>query len=225
MPLINPGERAPTFTLRDQQNKARLLKDFAGRILVVMFYPRDDSASSAAQACQFRDAFADFTKVKATVVGISPNDIDSHARFDARHTLGFPLLADEPGKDGVPRVCGAYGVWVGKGANGRGAMGIVRTTYLLGPDGVVVRRWDHVRVPGHAGEVLEAVRAMHSGRMAEPRPSDRRVRERAAPRARARRSATKKTRTHDSDPQYTPVRGSRMTLLPGRRAGKGGHRR
>jgi len=213
MPLIDSGMRAPNFSVQDQNGKSRSLKDYGGRTLVMVFYAKDDSALCAAEACQFRDAMPDLTKIKATVIGICPATPESHARFDAKHTLGFPLLADAPNGDGTPRVCDAYGVWTGKTMYGRAYMGVRRTTYLIGPDGAVVRRWDNVRVPGHAAEVLAAVRALHSGEMIEPKPERRRERTAAQRSARAHRSASKKTRSHDSNPQFTPARGSRMAVV------------
>ncbi|TVQ63318.1 MAG: thioredoxin-dependent thiol peroxidase [Phycisphaerales bacterium] len=149
MPLIEPSKKAPAFTLKDQEGKTHKLSDAAGKHVVLYFYPKDDTSGCTKQACQFRDDLPKFKKAKAVVLGVSPDDEISHARFAAKHNLNFTLLAD-PGS----KVCEKYGVWQEKSMYGRTYMGVVRTTYLIGPDGKVVRRWDKVKVPGHAEDVL-----------------------------------------------------------------------
>ncbi len=163
MALIEVGSKAPAFTLRDQRGRLHALGDYAGRTLVLYFYPKDDTTGCTAEACQFRDHQPDFSKIKAAVLGVSPDPEDSHRSFADKHGLNFPLLADLPDADGNPPVCRAYGVWQEKSMYGRKYMGVARTTYLIGADGVVKRRWDSVKVPGHSGEVLDAVKALHSG--------------------------------------------------------------
>src|SRR5215470_3826724 len=103
MPLIEPGKPAPSFALRDQHGEPHSLKDYAGRPLVLYFYPKDDTAGCTAQACQFRDGHTDFAHVKAAVVGVSPDDERSHAVFDQKHALGFPLLVDTRATDDRPK--------------------------------------------------------------------------------------------------------------------------
>jgi len=160
MPLIDPGQKAPAFTLPDQRGIARSPADFAGRPLVLYFYPKDDTDGCTKQACQFRDALPDFSKLGAAVLGISPDPVASHRRFADKHDLPFPLLADEPASDkAAPAVCDRFGVWQEKSMYGRKYMGVVRTTYLIGADGRVLRRWDKVSVADHADEVIEALRA------------------------------------------------------------------
>jgi peroxiredoxin Q/BCP len=151
------------------------------------------------EACQFRDHFPDFSKIKGVIVGVSPDGPDSHARFVAEHQLPFTLLADMTAGKGAPTVCDAYGVWQSKSLYGRTYMGVARTTYLIDKDGRVARRWDHVKVPGHVPEVLEAVKVLQAGKPLMD-PDDRPIR---LPRLKHH----KKTRTHDTDPQYTPIRG------------------
>lgn len=159
MPLIDPGTKAPAFKLPDQAGKAHALADYAGKPLVLYFYPKDDTDGCTKQACQFRDALPDFSKLGAAVLGVSPDSADSHAKFVAKQKLTFTLLADEPPSEkAAPPICDRFGVWQEKSMYGRKYMGVVRTTYLIGPDGKVARRWDKVSVPGHAAEVLEAVR-------------------------------------------------------------------
>ncbi len=155
MPLIEPGKKAPAFTLTDQSGKAHSLKDYAGKPVILYFYPKDDTSGCTAQACQFRDDLPKFKKSKAIVLGVSPQDVKSKAKFAKKHDLNFAVLADDGSK-----VCETYGVWAEKSMYGRKYMGVVRTTYLIAPNGKVKCRWDKVRVPGHAEEVLDAVKEL-----------------------------------------------------------------
>jgi thioredoxin-dependent peroxiredoxin len=157
MPLIDPDRPAPDFSLPDQFGKIHTLADFKGHPFILYFYPKDDTSGCTAQACDIRDNMAAFTGLECSLVGISPDDVDSHARFAAKFDLPFTLLADTP-IDGTPPVCDAYGVWQEKAMYGRTYMGVQRTTYLIGPDGNVLRRWDKVKVPGHIEELLAALR-------------------------------------------------------------------
>lgn len=152
MPLVEPGRKAPAFSLRDQNGKAHRLSDFEGRHVVLYFYPKDDTSGCTKEACDFRDNLPKFKTEKAAVLGVSILDEASKARFAGKHDLNFPLLAD-PDHD----VAEKYGVWQKKSLYGRSFMGIVRTTYLIGPDGKVVRRWDKVKVDGHAEAVLASL--------------------------------------------------------------------
>ncbi len=218
MPLVNVGQKAPSFELTDQRGKVHRLSDLAGRNVVVYFYPKDDTSDCTLQACQFRDAEPDFGKVKATVLGVSPDDASSHERFAGKHDLTFPLLVDERDAKGSPRTCGAYGVWQEKSMYGRKYMGVVRTTYLIGPDGRVAQRWDKVKVKGHAAEVLAAVKALQSGAVVEAKPAAARVKSRKP--AKSKVGTTKRTRSHDSDPPYSPVRSRAASVVPKPKTGK-----
>ena len=155
MPLIEPGQKAPAFSLRDQQNKTHTLADYAGRPVVLYFYPKDDTPGCTTETCEFRDTLPAFKTSKAVVLGSSILDEASKAKFAAKHDVTFPLLADADNA-----VAEKYGVWQEKSQYGRTYMGIVRTTYLIGPDGRVARRWDKVKVDGHADQVLAAVKEM-----------------------------------------------------------------
>ena len=157
MPLIDPGKKAPAFSLKDQQGKAHRLADYAGRPVVLFFYPKDDTPGCTTEACAFRDNLPKFKTNKAAVLGVSILDEASKARFAAKHDLTFPLLADAD-----HAIAEKYGVWQKKSLYGRSFMGLVRTTYLVGGDGKVVKRWDNVKVDGHAEAVLAAVDAMGS---------------------------------------------------------------
>ncbi|MFB0986954.1 MAG: thioredoxin-dependent thiol peroxidase [Phycisphaerales bacterium] len=160
MSLIEVGRKAPVFTLQDQAGEKHALKDFLGKAVVLYFYPKDDTSGCTAEACQFRDQAPDFKKSKSVVFGVSPDSVESHRKFVDKHELNFTLLADPKDAEGDPKVCMKYGVWQEKSMYGRKYMGVVRTTYLIGPDGKVAERWDKVKVPGHADAVLEAIRSL-----------------------------------------------------------------
>lgn len=152
MPLVEPGRKAPAFALPDQDGKTHRLRDYAGRPLILYFYPKDDTPGCTREACAFRDALPDFKKGGAAVLGVSVLDTASKARFARKHELNFPLLADPD-----HAVADKYGAWQKKSLYGRTYMGVARMTYLIGPDGKVVRRWDSVKVDRHAADVLQAV--------------------------------------------------------------------
>jgi len=152
MALVEPGRKAPAFALPDQDGKTRRLRDYAGRPLILYFYPKDDTPGCTREACAFRDALPDFKKGRAAVLGVSVLDAASKARFARKHRLNFPLLADPE-----HAVADKYGVWMKKSLYGRSYMGLGRVTYQIGPNGKVARRWDNVKVDGHAADVLRAV--------------------------------------------------------------------
>jgi thioredoxin-dependent peroxiredoxin len=152
MALIDPGKKAPAFSLRDQHGKTHRLADYAGRPVVLYFYPKDDTPGCTKEACAFRDNLPKFKTGKAVVLGVSILDEASKARFATKYDLTFPLLADPD-----HAVAEKYGVWQKKSLYGRSFMGLVRTTYLIGGDGKVAKRWDNVKVDGHAEDVLAAV--------------------------------------------------------------------
>jgi peroxiredoxin Q/BCP len=152
MPPVEEGKKAPEFALKDQDGATHRLKDYAGRPVILYFYPKDDTPGCTKEACAFRDLQPKFKKGRAAVLGVSILDEASKARFARKHKLSFPLLADAD-----HAVADKYGVWAKKSLYGRSFMGLVRTTFLIGPDGKVARRWDNVKVDGHADAVLEAV--------------------------------------------------------------------
>ena len=152
MPLVEPGKKAPAFNLKDQDGKTHRLADYAGRPLVLYFYQKDDTPGCTKEACAFRDTLPKFKASNAAVLGVSILDEASKAKFADKFDLNFPLLADED-----HAAAEKYGVWQKKSMYGRSFMGIVRTTYLIDADGKVARRWDNVKVDGHADEVISAV--------------------------------------------------------------------
>jgi thioredoxin-dependent peroxiredoxin len=152
MALIDPGRKAPAFALRDQHGQTHRLSDYAGRPVILYFYPKDDTPGCTKEACDFEAERARFTSGKAVVLGVSILDEQSKKKFADKHGLTFPLLADPD-----HAVAEQYGVWQEKSRYGRTYMGIARTTYLIGPDGTVVRRWDNVKVEGHVEAVAVAL--------------------------------------------------------------------
>jgi len=152
MDLIEPGKKAPAFSLNDQNGKKHRLADYAGRPVVLFFYPKDDTPGCTKEACDFQESLARFASKKAAVLGISILDEASKSRFAKKYELSFPLLADPD-----HAVAEKYGVWQKKSFLGRSFMGNVRTTYLIDREGKVARRWDKVKVAGHAADVLAAI--------------------------------------------------------------------
>ena len=152
MPLIASGKQAPAFTLTDQHGHTQRLADYAGRPVVLYFYPKDDTSGCTKEACAFQAALPAFKPAKAVVLGVSILDTASKAKFADKHNLTFPLLADAD-----HAVAEKYGVWQEKSMYGRKYMGLARTTYLIGPDGKVLQRWDKVKVDGHAEAVADAL--------------------------------------------------------------------
>ncbi|MGI8671535.1 MAG: peroxiredoxin [Luteitalea sp.] len=151
MPLIEPGQTAPDFALPDQEGQSHRLADYAGRPVVLYFYPKDDTPGCTKEACGFQAALPDFSQVTAAVLGISILDSKSKANFAGKYNLTFPLLADAD-----HAVAERYGAWQERSMYGRAYMGVARITYLIGPDGRVARRWDSVKVDAHTAEVLAA---------------------------------------------------------------------
>jgi thioredoxin-dependent peroxiredoxin len=133
----------------------RSTADYAGKKLVLYFYPKDDTSGCTREAQDFSAMAADFAKAGAAVVGISKDSVKSHAKFIAKYDLAVELGSDEPGD-----VCEAFGVWVKKSMYGREYMGIERATFLIGTDGKIAQVWRKVKVTGHATAVLEAVKAL-----------------------------------------------------------------
>ena len=153
MALIETGQKAPAFSLKDQSGTLRHLTDYRGAPLILYFYPKDNTPGCTTESCDFRDKLSKFKSIKTTVLGISILDEASKAKFAEQFNLNFPLLADENHD-----VAEKYGVWQEKSMYGKAFMGIARTTYLIDADGNVARRWDKVKVDGHVDEVLAAVK-------------------------------------------------------------------
>ena len=146
---LEAGDRAPAFSLPDQDGTKVALRDFAGAPVVLYFYPADDTPGCTKEACQFNDNLRAFSRAGVAVVGISPDGAAAHTRFRAKYGLRFPLLSD-----GDHEVMARYGAWGTKTLYGRTTVGVIRSTFLVGPGGVVERAWYHVKADGHAAKVL-----------------------------------------------------------------------
>lgn len=151
------GSKAPVFQLSDSKGTKRTLAEFAGKNVVLYFYPEASTKSCTVEAHAFSDARAEFQAQNAVILGMSPDKPAKLATFIEEEKLDLTLLADEPGADGIPPLAAQYGVWSEKSVYGKKSMGIVRTTFIIGPDGMIKNRWDNVRVEGHAALVLEAL--------------------------------------------------------------------
>lgn len=149
------GAKAPAFRLESDEGKILSLKDFTGKILVLYFYPKDNTPGCTQQGCDFRDNLNRLAAAGAAVVGVNADSVETHRKFKAKHGLTFPLLSDPEHK-----ALEAYGVWQEKSLYGRKFMGIVRATFLVDAKGVVRAMWPKVRVAGHVDDVLAAVKAL-----------------------------------------------------------------
>ena len=152
--MVEEGRPAPDFELTSDTGARVRLSSLRGRPVVLYFYPRDDTPGCTKQACGFRDEYSAFQERGAVILGISPDSEASHARFRAKHALPFTLLADP-----THEVAAAYGAWGEKTAYGKKSTGIIRSTFVIGEDGRVVKAMRGVRPEGHAGEVLGALAA------------------------------------------------------------------
>lgn len=148
------GTKAPDFSLPRDGGGTVSLGDFRGKKLVLYFYPKDDTSSCTREAIDFTALIADFNKAGTAVVGVSPDSVKRHDKFAAKHGLGVILASDEH-----TATIKAYDVWKEKQMYGRKYMGVERSTFLIGPDGTILKAWRNVRVAGHAAEVLEAAKA------------------------------------------------------------------
>ena len=153
MARLEPGTRAPAFSLPNQDDETVSLADFAGERLVVYFYPADDTPGCTTEACQFNDLLARFRGISARVLGVSPDDAASHRAFREKYGLDFDLLSDERRK-----VMERYGAYGEKTLYGKKVLGVVRSTFVIGPDGRVEHAFYGVRANGHAARVLDALR-------------------------------------------------------------------
>ena len=154
MSALTEGASAPDFELQGAQGPVKLA-DFAGKPLVVYFYPKDDTSGCTKEAQEFTALAADFAQAGVALLGVSKDSLASHAKFTAKYDLAVPLASDPEGA-----MIEAYGSWVEKNMYGRKYMGIERSTFLIGADGKLARIWRKVRVPGHAAVVLKAAQSL-----------------------------------------------------------------
>ena len=151
---LEAGERAPAFTLKDQDGKEHKLAEYRGQTVVLYFYPRDDTPGCVKEACSFRDEIDPISEEGAVVLGVSTDDAESHRKFRAKYELPFPLLVDQDAK-----VATRYGAWGEKNMYGKKAIGMTRSTFVIGPDGKLIKVWKRAKAADHSVAVLKALRA------------------------------------------------------------------
>jgi len=153
--MIKENTKAPQFSLHDQEGNQVSLNDLLNKPLVLYFYPKDDTPGCTTEACGFRDDYTKYQDFNVEIVGISPDDVQSHQKFTNKYDLPFALLADEGHK-----VCESYGVWGKKKSFGREYDGVKRTTFLIDTDGIVRRVFEGVKPASHSEQVIEAIKQL-----------------------------------------------------------------
>lgn len=156
---VEVGKEAPDFCLLDENGQKVCLSDFKGKWVVLYFYPKDNTPGCTKEAENFSELLPEFEKLGAVVIGVSPDSVESHKKFKEKRGLKVKLLSDESRE-----VLKAYGVWQKKKMYGREYMGVVRTTYLIDPEGKVTHIWKRVKVKGHAEAVLNKLKDLREGR-------------------------------------------------------------
>ena len=148
--MLEIGTKAPEFSLPDQNGEIRSLSDYRGQKVILYFYPKDMTAGCAKQACAFGELYPQFIEKGAVVIGISKDTVVSHKRFEEKYGLPFTLLSDTE-KEAIIK----YDVWKEKKNYGKVSMGVVRTTYLIDEDGVIIRAFDKVKAADNPSQMLE----------------------------------------------------------------------
>ena len=149
------GDKAPAFKLKNQDGKSISLSDLKGKPVVLYFYPKDDTSGCTKEACNFRDEFPKFGKMKAEIIGVSADSVESHKKFADKYNLPFNLLSDEK-----KEVLEKYGVWKEKSMYGRKYMGIVRSTFIIDATGKIRKIFPKVKVENHNKEVMDALKEL-----------------------------------------------------------------
>lgn len=147
---VEEGQRAPEFTLQDQDGQKVKLSEFAGSWVVLYFYPKDDTPGCTTEACEFTDGIKDFEGLNAVVLGCSPDPPEKHRKFIAKYELAVRLLSDP-----THEVMEAYGAWGEKNMYGKVTVGVIRSTVIIDPEGRVAHHWKRVKAKGHAEKVRE----------------------------------------------------------------------
>ena len=150
--MLEIGTKAPAFSLPDQNGNAHILSDYIGKKVILYFYPKDNTPGCSKQACGFAERYPQFLEKGAVVLGVSKDSVSSHKNFEQKYALPFPLLSD-PEKE----VIQAYDVWKEKKNYGKVSMGVVRTTYLIDENGIIVKAMGNVKAAENPGKMLELV--------------------------------------------------------------------
>ena len=150
--MLKVGDKAPDFILKNEQHQDVTLSDFKGKKVVLYFYPKDNTPGCTKEACSFRDVYDDILEAGAVVIGISKDDASAHEKFKDKHNLPFYLLSDINNA-----VIEAYGAWQEKKMFGKTYMGIVRSTFIIDEDGIIIKIYPKVKLDTHAEEVLKAL--------------------------------------------------------------------
>lgn len=148
--MLEPGTKAPDFALRDQNGQIRKLTEYRGRKVVLYFYPKDNTAGCSKQACGFAELYPHFQEKDAVVIGVSKDSVASHKRFEEKYSLPFTLLSDPE-----LEVIKAYDVWKEKKTAGKVSMGVVRTTYLIDEEGIILKAFGKVKAADNPAQMLE----------------------------------------------------------------------
>ena len=148
--MLETGTKAPDFTLPDQNGEMRSLADYKGRKVILYFYPKDNTPGCTKQACGFGEMYPQFEEKGAVVIGVSKDSVASHKRFEEKYDLPFTLLSDTE-----KEVIQAYDVWKEKKNYGKVSMGVVRTTYLIDEEGVIIKAFDKVKAADNPAQMLE----------------------------------------------------------------------
>lgn len=149
------GMQVPDIALSDQQGNTVKLSDYRGKRIVLYFYPKDDTPGCTVEACGFRDSAKEYEAANAVVIGVSADPVKSHAKFDSKFGLGFPLLADENHE-----LAEAFGAWQEKNNYGKTYWGVARMTFLIDEEGIVRKVWAKAKPEGHAEEVIQAIKGL-----------------------------------------------------------------
>lgn len=155
MTKLEIGQIAPKFSLLANGNQTLSTDQFAGKTIVLYFYPKDDTSGCTSQAQQFSEALGEFEALNAVIIGVSKDSVKSHEKFVAKYDLKIPLLSDEE-----LELANTYGVWVEKSMYGRKYMGMERATFLIDKNGNISQIWRKVKIPGHVKEVLDAAKQL-----------------------------------------------------------------
>jgi peroxiredoxin Q/BCP len=147
--MVQNGNKAPAFSLKDDQGNIVKLSDFKGKKVVLYFYPRDNTPGCTREACSFRDVYDDILAKGSVIIGVSTDSVESHRKFRERHGLPFYLLTDEE-----HQAAEAYGVWAEKKLYGKTYFGIIRSTFIIDEQGIVLKAFPTVKPDNHGREIL-----------------------------------------------------------------------